>query len=129
MADYLIMFSNCMFTAVLRMNPSEALEWLLENRVDEESEDAKELKQEAASGCLRRQQEAVASGKMKFDIFTAVTVNISSVSDVITCGLVETTILEEYTAFIPEVRDSIFFQNVNKFLCDHRVPHPRTWYL
>ncbi|GFG37134.1 hypothetical protein Cfor_05794, partial [Coptotermes formosanus] len=45
-----------------RMNPSEALEWLLENRVDEESEDAKELKQEAASGCLRRQQEAVASG-------------------------------------------------------------------
>jgi hypothetical protein len=117
-----------MFTAVLRMNPREALEWLLENRAEEESEDAADLKQEAASGCLKRQQEAVASGKMRFGVLTAATVNITIVLDVITCGRVEATILEEYAAFIPGVGDSTFLQNINEFLHDHRALHPRTWY-
>lgn len=44
-----------------RMNATKALEWLLENCVVVESEDAVNLKQEAESRCLRRQQEAVAS--------------------------------------------------------------------
>jgi hypothetical protein len=46
-----------MFIAVLRMNPSRALEWLLESCVGEESEDAVDLKQEA--------EQTVASGKMR----------------------------------------------------------------
>jgi hypothetical protein len=83
------------------MNASQALEWLLENCVEEESEDAVDLKQEAESShCLRRQQEAVASGKMIFDFLTASAVKVTTVSDLIPCGLEATTILEEYTAFI-----------------------------
>jgi len=60
--------------------------------VEKEAEDAVDLKQEA--------EEAVASGKMKFDVLSAATLNVTVVSDMISCGTEEATIMEEYTAFI-----------------------------
>jgi hypothetical protein len=47
--------------------------------VEEESEDAVDLKQEA--------EEAIASGKMKFDVLTAATVNVTIVSDMTACDM------------------------------------------
>jgi len=60
--------------------------------VEEESEDAVDLKQEA--------EEAVASGKMKFDVLTAATVNVTIVLDMIPCGMEEATTVEECTASV-----------------------------
>ena len=65
----------------------------------EESEEAVDLEQEA--------EEAIASGKMKFDVLTAATVNITIVSDMIACDMEEATVMEEYTAVIPsQARDT-----------------------
>jgi len=77
--------------------------------VEEESEDAVDLKQEA--------EEAVASGKMKFDVLTAATVNVTVVSVMISCGMEEATVMEEYTAFIPS-QDRDMWQALVNF----RVP-------
>jgi hypothetical protein len=103
------MIYNHTFTAVLRMNPSEALEWLLENRAEEEPEDAVDLKHEAASVCPRRQQETAAAGKMRYDMLTVAAQNVPW------SWMVETAILEGYTASISEAGHSTFLQIVNNY--------------
>jgi hypothetical protein len=81
--------------------------------VKEESEDAVDLEQEA--------EEVVASGKMKFDVLTAATVNITIVSDMIACDMEEATVMEEYTAFIlSQVRD--MWRPLVNVVMNFRVP-------
>jgi hypothetical protein len=43
-------------------------------------------------------------------------------------GLCPMEYVSKYIAFISEVGDSMFLQNVNKFVHVHGVPHPRTWF-